>query len=1205
MIHNINSIQNLDDLAMLSKFTDEYLVQALANAGQRLGLSGESIKYSNFTFYDLFEKSQKYKDTLSPDDYIGAIRYIYNDETNRYNVQFSIIDNESFISNAKENTSESSTTVDNTVYVAEDVEMSNVLNNIDTYKEGMIIKDDEYLKCLVNCKIIGTEDSDDDNVNVLYVSFNAKTKTLDTYIMCFYVTTDISRNKFYAIAKATNNYDGTFTLTIQEINSSRISDNQDDPTLDTTKFENSFKWTTCNTSDSYDITTSADIDDVEDNSLFSIFFNESVNVDFSAYVFTLTYDEETNTNLALNATTDKIKTKVNNLKSNKIYVNDIVGYINNDMSNSYEEYLKLYNKNIYKDSIKEFTRSILTKLYEHISDVNGVDFSTSVPVLYIPLSYPFNYTVSDVDPLKIYYINDIFVKTSNIDESDYTASSIKELFSSNRILLFDCAENVYEKTDLIDININYDDTFDDYVSSISINDIYTMPFIGKNHKWYINNVNSNIDARGRDAGSPTFLMIKTYKESLLESNIEDLKLSSDKNEVVIYNRPIKMGYKEEKTITLGDDPNYYYVFDIDDETKLQISSNLQKTYLGNTSITLQAQGVAGDVNIIVYKSDKEGKNLAKIGSFSISLIDDDANYNYEILNNQVTNIEYIDDHESLLTPETYKFKINKDYMSASSPLGCTIRLPRVTSSNSQYFENVVMMVMSSFDCIDNANIAFINNNKDISLCTFWVMVDDEEDGLTLQPISLSSDGVALDFSQFLSNLAKSSSTYSDSDYNQLIVKAETSNVNDDNYDYFSLAAKTKDEINDEYGLDNEYSNSLNVRPEYYDTISTTTSSPTLSTTQYKYYIDDISTLSLTNELYQKSTQTENVVKSQTKSQQVVTYITTNKLEVTTYDIANVNSVINGEAQVDELVWQLAELKEYVQEITQDQDYVDNTYENILTNYNEYEPNENVPMVDMKEVLIKNENTINRHNIISFVNDGTQTLAYYSYIGTTPDDDKKNVLHIGTSSYNINIGTHTLLNPSEVPAFTKQDKLSIDFDTIHLNSTQTLCNTDTIVTTKIGNVEYKAWSLRTIVGDVHNTDDMLDITKPDGYDYYVISSDNESDYSIDEIFRAFKVDNNTNATGYVIYLNSLMKRIGIDLSEFTQVISNDLTLIRPSEVNNNDVYIFTDNYDNLNIGTGYVEKSSAFDNVRTTTSPLSIIYYIDNDGTQIHLHVSWS
>lgn len=107
----------------------------------------------------------------------------------------------------------------------------------------------------------------------------------------------------------------------------------------------------------------------------------------------------------------------------------------------------------------------------------------------------------------------------------------------------------------------------------------------------------------------------------------------------------------------------------------------------------------------------------------------------------------------------------------------------------------------------------------------------------------------------------------------------------------------------------------------------------------------------------------------------------------------------------------------------------NSYTNIADGESyEYIPTDNIPSIDLSETLIQNSQFLNRTNIISL----DRNNIYYSYIGTS-FDDRKNVLHIGTSYINPTIGTSYLMEESSVENFTPQDTLAIDFNVLENNS----------------------------------------------------------------------------------------------------------------------------------------------------------------------------
>lgn len=108
-------------------------------------------------------------------------------------------------------------------------------------------------------------------------------------------------------------------------------------------------------------------------------------------------------------------------------------------------------------------------------------------------------------------------------------------------------------------------------------------------------------------------------------------------------------------------------------------------------------------------------------------------------------------------------------------------------------------------------------------------------------------------------------------------------------------------------------------------------------------------------------------------------------------------------------------------------------EGVSGRYNEYIPNYNVPSLDLSEVLTRNETLLNRLNILSFDSKGT---SYLSYIGTS-FEDAKNILKIGTSVSNINMGSDTLLYENDRNTFSTQSDLHIDFDNVKVNGNESI------------------------------------------------------------------------------------------------------------------------------------------------------------------------
>ena len=80
MQHNIIELQNQTDTAYIGNLNQDFILQALANLGQRVGLKGDGIVYQNFSFYDMFSNITETQ--YSADEYIGVVKYDTDNITN-------------------------------------------------------------------------------------------------------------------------------------------------------------------------------------------------------------------------------------------------------------------------------------------------------------------------------------------------------------------------------------------------------------------------------------------------------------------------------------------------------------------------------------------------------------------------------------------------------------------------------------------------------------------------------------------------------------------------------------------------------------------------------------------------------------------------------------------------------------------------------------------------------------------------------------------------------------------------------------------------------------------------------------------------------------------------------------------------------------------------------------------------------------------
>ena len=150
-----------------------------------------------------------------------------------------------------------------------------------------------------------------------------------------------------------------------------------------------------------------------------------------------------------------------------------------------------------------------------------------------------------------------------------------------------------------------------------------------------------------------------------------------------------------------------------------------------------------------------------------------------------------------------------------------------------------------------------------------------------------------------------------------------------------------------------------------------------------------------------------------------------------------NIIIDGnELRTEETIAQYID-EQYAQgteEIEHTVEINTTTYDNTTSYYREYIPNCNIPQADLKEILIRNVNLINRLNILSFDNVGN---IYNSYIGTSYEESDKSTLYFGTTNNNINVGSETLMEDLDRRKFATHDKLNISFNNIDINTVNNL------------------------------------------------------------------------------------------------------------------------------------------------------------------------
>ena len=169
MLKNANLLQNPADI-QYDKYSEEYLIQALANLGQRIGIKGDGISYKYFTFNDLINDN-----SYTDDQYVGYLRYI-KDENNKYKSVFGVVDKFTLTDYHKFS---DSVNINDCLYFPNDLEFDIPIGGIEKYsKNSICINNGTDLTFMLAGKHIGTNDNDDLNTTLYYYKFDISTNKL-------------------------------------------------------------------------------------------------------------------------------------------------------------------------------------------------------------------------------------------------------------------------------------------------------------------------------------------------------------------------------------------------------------------------------------------------------------------------------------------------------------------------------------------------------------------------------------------------------------------------------------------------------------------------------------------------------------------------------------------------------------------------------------------------------------------------------------------------------------------------------------------------------------------------------------------------------------------------------------------------------------------------------------------------------------------
>ena len=810
----------------------------------------------------------------------------------------------------------------------------------------------------------------------------------------------------------------------------------------------------------------------ESNSPIGLILNNKTNLSkFTPQSLTLFFDSEANQLLAQDPNNYE---SVIDLYNNEYELNldEELFMINNDINYLYHNIFNYYNEKFYLEDRASFIKRILIKIYESIS---GYKYDKSFR-LYIPLDYEFHYICNKNNEMEIYYSTNIYVTLTSL-----SSVYLEEYWNNNKNLIYDY--NGVNKIKVYNFEIKYNSIEDPIINSVSIKDIYTMPYINANENWSINDIDTKIKATGDNAGNPNI--------------------------------------------------------------------------------------------IIIFNKDKNN----------------DGNRSFEILN-AISNKEHIEGADYQLK----WFNVNNALFENiyTDKIRCCAYIPVIDDYNFTYFKDSIILSISDLDCLEYDDYKY--NYKGSYIMTMWHLIEKNNGSYAFDYIKHTDTEYSLALGSTI-NLLNETNDDSIANLNAqdlVLLKSILTTVGQErlainNNNWLIIKNKQSEEYYDSSTKDKLYNNDLNAIVQYNDMISIKANH--IIHNQNNKYISNIDNLNITNLLYPKYTivtTTENGQEAVTKLKRiennVINKIRESRITIKGQSITNIESLIE---EINSGIIEVEELKDVI---------IENA-EKINSNYDEYIFNSNIPSIDFKEVFNRNVNVLNRVNIVSLDNNGK---IYNAYIGTSYNEINKNILHIGTTNTNINVGTDTLFNEIDKSKFNVHNILSLDFDNIILNSKKKLISKTNNIYQYINGVITYNMSTINLIGTCMSTFIPFDIFNNESL---VIV--NEWNNSSSEIFAKRSKDDNE----YYISLNNIMKNTFdinlIDYNDHINLYYNDEEIIKFSRTSLKDmVYLFK-------VPTELKVYNNLLNNTIYIPSLLNIMYYtniensIDNVVNTINIYISFN
>lgn len=454
-VQPINTLQNVDNYNIVAK---EYVLESLANLGQRYNVKGDSISIAELSLGDLFD--------FTSIDGCEDMLAVVEKSNGEYTISLRNKDDLTTVVYPEKTLSPTNDSLTLDSFQSE-------VNPTTLYTSFTFSVDDLYYS------FIGRQEStlSRSNYSIIKERYLRTSDELETGIRVY-------RTHFTSLP---NNY---FLVCVKQ-----------------TEVNNEYLVAL------YISTSNADLINEED--LFNLISDGSFeDISWITSMFTLLLSDVcTATNNVINPTEKLLGWDGFTSVDQDILANQILYSFKDDYLNLYPYLKEKYSSSVY-GNVNSVAVQLLQKLYDRIKAEEDITNSKYDSRIYIPLIY----RESESNQLKFYSISYIY-NTNSPEEIYFAGREIDVRFVASTIddnwmvLNFDqyrgsiiSQTGIAERVSFYHFESILDNS---HVMNIVVKKISTLPYIDDDGYWVINDISTGIYARGRHAGNPNFILVET------------------------------------------------------------------------------------------------------------------------------------------------------------------------------------------------------------------------------------------------------------------------------------------------------------------------------------------------------------------------------------------------------------------------------------------------------------------------------------------------------------------------------------------------------------------------------------------------------------------------------------------------------------------------------------------------------------------------